>query len=214
MGSIVCTHMHKSTSQYKEDPMGFMTINKETVAKTGGGGSYITTSGLYDVTIGALTLDINEHGARNIGAYITLDGENYQMLYGALPLDLFDGSQEIKSNINTLMRLATIAGVVDDISDPIEATLPIGKDGADKDTMILDDFTDLQCKLWVKAEYSKGKKNGVIYENRIIKDAFTTDGASADEITNETEAGVKMSKREKYFTEVSYKDTDEVEVAK
>lgn len=192
--------------------MSFLKVKKEVIEKTGNGGAYITQSGLYDVTIGALTLDINEHGARTIGAYITLDGENYQMLYGALPLDLFDGSQEIEGNVNTLMRLATIAGF-ESIEDPVEMALPIGKEGADKDILVFDQFSDLPCKLWVKVEYSKGKKNGVIYENRIIKDAFREDGASADEIANESEIGVKMTKREKYFTETKYKDTDEAEVA-
>lgn len=193
--------------------MAFLKVSQDVVQKTGTGGAYITESGLYDVTIGAITLDINDHGARQIGAYVTLDGETYQMLYGALPLDLFDGSQEIEGNVNTLMRLATIAGL-EDISDPIEMDLPIGKGGAEKTMMVLDDFTDLECKLWVKFEFSKGKKNGVIYENRIIKDAFRADGASADEIVNETEVGTKMAKREKYFTETKYKDVTEDEIAK
>lgn len=191
--------------------MAFLKIDKKTVEKvSNGGGAYISQSGLYDVTIAALTLDINEHGARQIGAYITQDGENFQMLYGALPLDLFDGSKEIEGNVATLMRMATIAGI-EEISDPIEAELPIGKEGAVKEIMILDDFSDLQCKLWVKFEFSRGK-NGVIYENRIIKDVFSAEGASADEIANETEIGVKIVKREKYFTETKYKDVTEEEI--
>ena len=71
---------------------GFMTLNTEAASKVSNGGAFITESGLFDVTIGAITVDINEHGARQIGAYITLDGENYQMLYGALQVDLYDGS--------------------------------------------------------------------------------------------------------------------------
>jgi len=193
--------------------MAFMKIDQNAVSKVSNGGAYITTSGIYDVTIGALTLDVNENGARQIGAYVTLDGENYQMMYGALPLDLFDGSQELDNNVKTLMRMAVIAGL-DDIEDPEEAVLPIGKEGADKDIMVFEQFSDVPMKLWVKAEYRRSK-DGVMYEARIIKDAFRIeDNASADEITNDTEPGVKYSKREAYFNEVKYKDTDADDVAK
>lgn len=191
--------------------MAFMKIDQEVVSKASNGGAYITDSGIYEVTVGALTLDVNEHGARQIGAYVTLDGENYQMLYGALPLDLFDNSQELDNNVKTLMRIATVAGF-EDIEDPVEAVLPIGKEGADKDCMVFEQFEGTQLKLWVKAEYNKGK-DGRIYESRIIKDAFRVeDNASADEIVNDTEAGTKYSKREAYFEEVKYKDTDKEEV--
>lgn len=191
--------------------MSFMKLDADKASKISNGGAYITESNLFDVTIGAITVDINEHGARNIGAYVTLDGENYQMLYGALPLDLFDGSKAIDSNVDCFQRMMAVAQV-DDIADPEPMDLPVGKGGEEKEMLVFSEFSDLECKLWVKVEYSKGK-NGVIYENRIIKDIFTKDGASADEVLNGTEAGVKLGKREKFFTETKYKNVTEDEVA-
>ena len=191
--------------------MAFMSVNQETVAKTGDGANGIYTSGIFDVTIGALTLDVNENGARQIGAYLSIDGgENYQMLYGILPLDLYDNSQTLDNNEAVLQRLATIAGF-DTIEDPEDMVLPIGKSGADKDCQVFSQFEGFECKMWVKQEYSKGK-DGRVYENRILKDVFRTDKASADEIVNDTEVGVKYGKREQFFEDVKYKNITEEEV--
>ena len=65
--------------------MAFMKVKQEIVEKTGDGGTFVTTSGIYDVVIGAITVDTNDNGARQLGAYISLDeGKSYTMLYGAL----------------------------------------------------------------------------------------------------------------------------------
>lgn len=186
-----------------------MKVQKEVVEKVGGDSNYITTSGLYDVTLKAVTVDVNEKGARTIGLFVEHNGQT-QMLYGALPLDLNDGSKEIKSKVATLQRLAVIAGV-EDISDPEEVELPIGKAGAMKDVAVLPDFEDLDCKIFIKLAYSKGK-DGKVYENRTLMNVFRADGASADEIVNETEIGVRLAKQEKYFTDIEYRDITKEEV--
>ena len=180
--------------------MGFMKVNKEVVEKAGGS-AFIGASNIYEVTLNAVTVDINEKGARTVGLYVNVGGTD-QMLYGALPLDLYDNSQELDNNVACLQRLAVIAGL-EDIEDPEEATLPIGKGGADKDVMVLPGFEDVECKIWMKQEFYKSAA-GKIGENRLLKDVFTMENASADEIINETEAGVKYTKREQYFTDTKY----------
>lgn len=189
--------------------MAFMKVQKEVVEKVGGDSNYITTSGLYDVTLKAVTVDVNDNGARTLGLFIEHNGQA-QMLYGALPLDLYDASKEIESNVATLQRLAVIANI-ENISDPEEVELPIGKAGAMKDVAVLPDFEDLECKIFIKLAYSKSK-DGKVYENRTLVNVFRADGASADEIVNETEVGVRLAKQEKYFTDIKYKDITKEEV--
>ena len=181
--------------------MAFMKVNTETVQKTGDGASGIYSSGIFEVRINAVTLDVNENGARQIGLYVNYNDKD-QMMYGAIDLDLYDGSKEIDGNVELFQRLMVVADAVD-LGDGEEATLPIGKDGADKDVTIFPEFEDVELKIWVKQEFYKTKA-GKIGDKRAIKDVFTLDNKSADEIVNDTEAGVKYGKREKYFEDIKY----------
>lgn len=187
--------------------MAFMKVNRETVEKTGDGGSFIGESGVYDVVIHKATVDTfttdDKNEVRSIGLFVSYN-DNDQMLYSALSLDMFDG-KENKSAVECFQRLMVIADL-EEIDDAEEETLPIGKAGADKEVLVLPGFEDLECKLWIKQEfYVKG--DGSIGENRVLKDVFTVDNKSADEIVNDTEAGVKYAKREKYFTDTKYGST-------
>lgn len=170
--------------------MSFRTVDLEKAAKVGG--NYIMSSGLYDVTIHAVTVDTNENDAKTLGLFVNYNG-NDQMLYGALGLDLYDGRLN-DSGYATFDRLAVVAGIDGDIADPEETTLPIGKGGADKDVSVLPDFADVECKIWIRCEYYR-KKDGTIGENRVLVNAFRADGASAEEILNETEVGVRLQKQ-------------------
>jgi len=54
-------------------------------------------------------------------------------------------------------------------------------------------------------EYTKF--NNKIQERKVIKGFYRlSDGASAEEIVNETEAGLQMEKDQKYVNNITYKD--------
>jgi hypothetical protein len=191
-----------------------LSVTKEDVAKgSTGGASFIGTSGIYDVSVLAVTVDENEHGSTQLGFYVDLGNDNKQMLYGALPLATYDNSQALEGNQKTFGAICTIADVpMDKDFEPVEAELPIGKGGAMKEVAILEDFEDLELKIWVKQDYYR-KKDGSIGDQRVIKGAFRAeDNASGDEIINEGEYGSRFARQEKYFTDVGYRDVTEDEV--
>lgn len=180
--------------------MSFFKINTAEAAKAPEGGNYINQSGVYDCTINAVIVDYSDKGARTLNFYVNHNGQD-QVIYGALRLDNNDGTPNFQAPL--FNKLCVIAGL-EDVQDPEEATLPIGKEGADKDVAVLPDFQDLDVKIWIQLEYSV--YNGNIKEKKIIKGFYTADGVSADEIINETEAGVRFEKDSKYHTNTSYKD--------
>lgn len=191
-----------------------LNVTQEDVAKASTGTSFIGTSGIYDVTVLAVTVDENDNGQVNLGFYVDLGNDKKQMLYGALPMSTYDGKTVLEGNQKTFGAFCTIAGV--DMStnfEPIEAQLPIGKANAMKDVMIFEEFEDVPVKLWVKQDFFR-KGDNSIGDSRTIKGVFRdTDNASGDEIINGTEAGVRYSKQEKYFTDVGYNKVTEEEVA-
>ncbi|MBD3750729.1 MAG: hypothetical protein IE931_14675 [Sphingobacteriales bacterium] len=180
--------------------MSFFKVSVEDAAKTTTEGNYINQSGVYDVTIKAIIVDYNDKGARTLSFYIEHNGQE-QVLYGALRLDNNDGTSSFQAA--QFNKLCVIAGL-DTVAEPEEATLPIGKNGADKDVAILPDFVDLDVKIWIQFEYSV--YNGSIKERKLIKGFYAANGASADEIINDTEYGVRFAKDEKYHSNTTYKD--------
>jgi len=190
-----------------------LSVTKEDVAKPTGGTTFIATSGVYGVTILAVTVDQNEHGATSIGFYVDLGNDNKQMLYGALPMATYDNSKILEGNQKVFGSLCTIADVdIETSFEPVEATLPIGKGGSEKDVAIFEEFEDVEVKMWIKQDYYR-KKDGTIGEQRTVKGFFrANDNASADEIINESEVGVRFEKQSKYFGDVGYRDVTEEEV--
>jgi len=195
-----------------------LSITKEDVAKPSGGSSFIGTSGVYDVTVLAVTVDQNEHGAVSLGFYVDLGNDNKQMLYGALPMATYDNSKVLEGNQKTFGALCAIAGVdLETNFEPVEAQLPIGKAGVMKDVAIFEEFEDVEVKMWIKQDYYR-KKDGSIGETRTIKGLFRPeDNASGDEILRaeqgeDVECGTRYEKQSKYFEDVGYRDVTEDEV--
>ena len=180
--------------------MSFFQVNVTEAAKASEGGNYINQSGVYPVTIKQVIVDYNDSGARTLNFYVDHNGTE-QVLYGALKLDNNDGTPNFQAPL--FNKLCVIAGL-DSVQDPEEATLPIGKEGADKDVAVLPDFQDLEVQIWVQMEYHV--YNGSIKEKKVITGFYRADGASADEIINETEIGVRFEKDSKYHNNTSYKD--------
>jgi len=174
--------------------------DKESIKEDVGEGKYISKSGIYDINIVAPFVVTGNGEVMGVDFFIEYNGQK-QPLYGNLKLTNKDGGENFGAKI--FNKLMIVAGL-DEVADPIEAELPLGKKGAMKDAAILEDLTDLDVKVRVQMEYSV--YNGNISEKTVIKSFYTTEGASAEEIVNDSEIGVQLEKDTPYAENVTYKD--------
>jgi len=162
---------------------------------TGGNSKYINKAGIYDVNVIAAFVNEGKGGSLAVDFFIDKD-EQPQPLYGNLRITNNDGNE---NRVGALIfnRLLVILDE-DEATDPEEATLPVGKDGADKDVAVIPNLTDFDVKVWVAIEYSV--YNGSIKEKKVIRNFYrANDGASAEEIVNEAEAGAQYAKDLEYL---------------
>jgi len=178
--------------------MAFFKANKtkEAVAEhTGGNSKYLNKAGIYDVNVIAAFANEGNGGSLSVDFFIEKD-EQPQPLYGNLRITNNDGSEN-KIGAATFNKLLVILDE-DEAADPEEATLPIGKNGADKDVAVIPNLTDFEVKVWVAIEYSV--YNGSIKEKKVIRNFYrANDGASAEEIVNEAEPGAQYAKDLEYL---------------
>lgn len=182
--------------------MSFIKINRDeaVVKESKGGGSYLSKSGIYPVTIKFASVNINDHNARSIDFNVDYNG-NSSTLYG-LKLDNNDGSENYMYPI--FNNLAIIAGL-DDISEPEEQEHAVGKDNEVKSFMVLDDFTGLEVLVRVQQEYSK--YNNEIKSRLTIKGFYRADDkANAFEIIKGEGFGTQHGKDLAYAEKITYKD--------
>jgi hypothetical protein len=167
-----------------------------------GGSNHITASGVYPVMILAPIVSVSKNGSTSIDMYLEHKGQK-QVIYGNLRITNNDGSDN-KIGSKVFNQLLIIAGK-DEVSDPIEVELPIGKKEAMKEAAILEDLADIPILMRIQMEYSV--YNGKIQEKKVIKAFFReSDNASAEEIVNESDAGESFEKEMKYVDNVTYKD--------
>lgn len=183
--------------------MAFIKVNtsEDVVKKTNsGGGSYLSKSGIYPITIKFASVSVNEHNARSIDFNILYNG-NPTTLYG-LKLDNNDGSENYMYPI--FNNLCIIAGL-DEVNEPEEQEHQVGKDNEIKSFMVLDDLTDLDCYVRVQQEYTK--YNNEIKSRLVIKSFYRADDkASAFEITKGEGFGTQYDKDLAYADKITYKD--------
>ena len=180
----------------------FKSSKKAEDVKQGGGSNHITASGMYPVMILAPIVSVSKNGSTTVDMFIDHNGQK-QVIYGNLRITNNDGSDN-KIGAKIFNQLLIIAGL-DEVSEPIEAELPIGKKEAMKEAAVLEDLADIPVFMRVQMEYSV--YNGNIQEKKIIKGFFRdSDKASAEEIVNETDPGEAFEKDMKYASNVTYKD--------
>ena len=174
---------------------------KEDIEQSGGG-KYINKSGVYPVNLIAPLVSVSNGGSTSVDMYVDHKGQK-QVVYGNLRVTNNNGEPNaIGSKI--FNQLVIIAGL-DEVADPVEATLPIGPKEADKDCEVLEDLADIDVLMRVQMEYSVW--NGSIQEKKIIKGFYRAeDGATAEEIVNETEPGKGLENDQKYVNNVTYND--------
>ena len=174
--------------------------------KQGGGSKYINNSGMYPVRILAPIVSSGKGGSTAVDMYVDHEGQT-QVIYGNLRVTN-NGGKTNEIGAKVFNQLLVIAGL-DDVADPEENDLPVGKKESMKTVMILEDLCDVDVVMRVQMEY--GMYNGDITEKKVIKGFYRAgDMASAEEIVNESEAGVQYAKDLDYASNVAYKDgTDE-----
>jgi hypothetical protein len=183
--------------------MSFMKVSKskEDLA-AGGSTNYLVASGCYPVNIIAPFVSTSKNGSMSVDLYINHNKQK-QVIYGNLRLTNNDTSEN-KIGAKTFNQLMVIADL-EEVSEPVDAELPIGKSEADMDCSVLEDLADIDVILRIQMQYSVYSKN--IQEKKVIKGFYRAeDNASAEEIVNETEAGVQYEADSKYFDAVTYEN--------
>jgi hypothetical protein len=182
--------------------MSFATSSRKAEDVKQGGSNHIVSSGVYPVTILAPVVSVSKGGSTSVDLYVDHNGQK-QIIYGNLRVTNNDGSSN-QIGAKIFNQLMIIAGV-DEVADPIEADLPIGKKEALKTVAVLDDLCDIDVLMRIQMEYSKYE--GKIQEKKVIKAFFrAADNATAEEIVNESDVGAGFEREQKYIDNITYKN--------
>lgn len=170
-----------------------------------GGASYIAKSGIYDVVIKFASVDVSKNGAEQVNFNIDYNG-NSQTIYG--PWVTSKAGDPVEIGMKLINKLAIISGLGDGESLELdEETHNVGRDNKPKDFTVISNFSDLPVKIRLQEEYGINPNTKEIRKNLVPKAFFREDGASAEEITNDTEIGKRLAlETEKYASNVTYND--------
>lgn len=188
--------------------MAYATASKKKEDVKQGGSNHITRSGVYPVEILAGIVNVSPGGSESVDFFLNHQGQE-QILYGNLRVTNNDGSPN-KIGAKIFNQLLIIADL-DTVADPVEAELPIGKNGKMKAVDVLEDLSDI--KVWMRVQMEYSSYNGNIQEKKVIKSFFRAeDKATAEEIVNGSTPGAGFESEQKYVNNVTYKDglTEEV----
>lgn len=187
--------------------MAFFTVNvdEQNVSDyEGNGNKYINKSGIYEVVIKNVIVDVSAKGSQFINLWIEYNGQT-QMIYNAIRLTNNDGSANLGQSL--FNKLAIVCGATEgnEIADPVSVFLPIGKNSELKECMVLEEFNDTPIFIRLQMEY--GMYEDKIQERKIIRNFFRVpDKATAAEIVNNTEFGLQYEKELEYADKIIYKD--------
>jgi len=173
-----------------------------------GGSNYISGSGFYPVNIIAPFVTTNDKGSDVVDFFVDhLD--QLQVVYGNVRVT---NNQKDENGYNVANEIGMkifnqllVIGDIEEVSDPVESNLPIGKDAKEKTVAVLEDMADMEVIMRVQMEY--GFYNNKITEKKVIKAFYrASDNATAEEIVNDEKFGETFEKEQKYAETVTYKD--------
>lgn len=188
--------------------MAFFTVStsEEQVRDFSGSSNYLNKSGMYEVIIKDLIVDVTQNNSQHINMFLEYNGQE-QIIFQAMRLTNNDGSPNVVG-CALFNKLNVICGAGDgaEVSDPVEKTLPIGKGGEMKECYVLEQFSDTPIILRLQMEYSL--YDGKIQERKAIRNFFrVTDKATASEIVNNSDTkGAQYAKEEEIAEVTTYKD--------
>ena len=179
--------------------------SEDNIKDYSGTSNYITKSGMYDIVIKYITVEVSPKGSEYLNFVIEHNGVQ-QVIYNAIRLTNNDGKANLSAkNFN---KLCVIAGMTDGdaINDPVPMTLPIGKNNEDRECMVLEQFCNMPVTVRLQMEYSL--YNGTIMQNKNLQNFFRyTDKATASEIINDSDTkGKQYSRESEYADRTLYKD--------
>ena len=181
-------------------------VNKSQAAiAESSGGSYIASSGIYDVVIKFASVDVSKNGAEQVNFNIEYNG-NSQTIYG--PWVTSKSGEPVEIGMKLINKLAIIADLQEGQELSIEEeTHNVGKDNKPKEFAVITDFSDLPVKIRLQEEYNINPNDQEIRKSLVPKSFFREDGASAEEISNDGEIGKRLAlETEKYASNVTYRD--------
>ena len=183
-----------------------LTVNTSAAAiQESSGSSYISKSGIYDVVIKFASVDVSKNGAEQVNFNIEYNG-NSQTIYG--PWVTSKAGDPVEIGMKLINKLAIIAGLGQGESLELDQeTHNVGKDNKPKEFQVITNFTDLPVKIRLQEEYGINPNTKEIRKNMVPKSFFREDGASAEEITNDSEIGKRLAlEEEKYSKNITYLD--------
>lgn len=177
--------------------------SKDVIADSAGG-SYISKSGIYDVTIQFASLDVAKSGAERVNFNIDYNG-NSQTIWG--PWVTSKAGDPIEIGMKLINSLAVIADIPEGQELSFEEeTHNVGKDNKPQEFTVIEQFSDLPCKMRLQEEYGINPNNNEIRKNMVLKSFFREDGASAAECDSD-EVGKRLAlETEKYASNITYRD--------
>lgn len=181
----------------------FKVTTNQAAVEENAGASYVAKSGVYDVTIKFASVSTAASKAKSVNFSFEWEG-NTQTIYGPNVVKKDQSHNEI--GMKLINKLAIIAGMGDGQEPTIaQETHRVGKDNNEMEFAVITDFTDMDVKVRLQEEYSL--YGGTIKKQMVIKSFFREDGASAEEIVNDTPVGVRLAlETDKYAAHVTYLD--------
>lgn len=165
--------------------------------------SWISHSGMYNVVIKhAFVQDNDKNSSSSIGLWVDYNGQE-QTIYGAIRLTNNDGSDNFAKKV--FNKLCVVAGLKNEQElRTKKMTLPIGKQGADKEVEVFTDLDNTPMILRINFKYSL--QDGNLRQDRLVHNCFTIGEPhfSASELVN------KVSKEDakQYQIELDKADKD------
>ena len=184
-------------------------IDKDTVKDfEGGGGSFLNRSGMYqDVILKRLIYDEAENGGAVVNLFVEYKGEE-QVVYGDIRVYNKGGADNKigQEQINELLIILDI----EDLGEPEEEDLPIGKKKAIKTVAVFPAIDDEPISIRILNKYSVWNNN--IGEKTTVAKFYQADtNATAYELLQQDEEdaivlGTKFGKDLEFAGNVKYED--------
>ena len=187
----------------------FKISTSKAAVSTSSGSSYISASGIYDVTIKFASIDVSSGGAKSINFNIDYNG-NSQTIYGPYIFDKKE--QPLEIGLKLVNTLGVIAGMRDGDQPTIETeTHSVGKDNKPQDFNVFTELSDLSIIVRLQEEYAINPNTKEIRKSLVPKAFFSAEGASAAEILAQENGeavtiGKDLEKQQKYAENITYRD--------
>jgi len=183
--------------------------NKEEVKEfEGSGNKFLNKSGMYeDVTIKNLIYDEAANGGAVINFFVECQGEE-QVVYGDLRVYNKGGKDNAigQQLLNKLMVILSI----DDLGEPVEEDLPIGKGKAMKTVNVFPNVEDEDISIRITNKYSVWNNN--IMEKTTVSNFYDNETkATAEELLQFEEDGDESILGIKYQKDLEYADNTKYE---